>query len=689
MLNTLRNAVLATVILLAALPALADPAPWWNADWACRREVTVKSVPDTGLPGEEVGVATFFTGGLMAADGQDIRVTTRANEPVAHRVLMVGPGDQVRVAFALRKGTTAYYVYFGNAKAPMPDKELDIQRGVLMESYEYPAGPVARLEQVRRLFQQAKPLIGRDFRENIFIGHNPFGPQNQICTRYTIHLVAPEEGEYTFAISSSDASFLLENGEILIANPGRHPPQRDISQRKTTRLSKGLHKLEMLHVNVGGDPIAVLAWKAPADGRVWTIPPAAFAPVAQASLGVFEQRGQALAADFGITHAGEAFVENRYYQRYIFRDFTSLGKPADLKLAWDFGDGQTSTKATVEHVYLAPGLYTVKLTAISGTATLTRINKVLVSREWDKVTVNALDGPKVHGQIVAGYDFSKLPQADYLPAGELFSRCQMGAPLTALAEAMLARGSAGPESLQRVLTLACQEWRQGKQPGRAVSALLKGAAMSRSPAVGAELAVLAGQITLEDLNQPDEAMKLFESATRKYAELTASPALRAARIGIGQVWRIRGDYDKAREVFSKVPRASGDAGYVKEAVRRGDLARHVEEYLRTSQLEDAATALDNWEDEFPLDRLEGYSTQMRVELLRKQKRWSEVVSQADALVKVNPKSNYAPRLLLELADACDQLKQSDKAKAARERVVKEYPESSLVAEADRKLGRGE
>ena len=138
-------------MLAAALLAMsAQPCQaWWNAQWQYRRPVVLDGYEPIDLPGDDIAVVTMPTAGLTAADGRDIRVTTKGGRVVAHRVLMAGPGDQVTVAFVLLGKDDRYFVYFGNADAEAPTERLEIQRGVLQETWKYPGGAIGTLAQVQ------------------------------------------------------------------------------------------------------------------------------------------------------------------------------------------------------------------------------------------------------------------------------------------------------------------------------------------------------------------------------------------------------------------------------------------------------------------------------------------------------------------------------------------------------------
>lgn len=657
---------------------------WWNPDWPYRRELSVAVVPQRDLPGGEVAVATFLTSGLTAADGRDVRIVSRMGDLRPHRILMVGPGDQVTVAFSLRPQEKSYYAYFGNAEPGSPPEPLEIRRGVLMETRQYDAGPIGTLEEVRRAFDRGKPLLGRGFRPSLYQGHNPFGPQDRICSHYRAWFVAPRAGEYLFALSSRDASFLLLDDEVVLENGGRHNPQRTIELNARRTLAPGLHALEVFHVNLGGDPILAVAWQPPGAPRPVPMPADAFPAVPAASVGRLEQYGRQITGDYAAVHAGEAFVGDAYLQRYGFHESVSTQRISNPRYTWDFGDGQTSDRPSVEHVYLTPGEYTVTLTVGSGLGTFARANRIVVSRDWDAVTSREIDEPAAHAQIVAGYDFTKMALRDFAAAAVLLESTGQTARLADLARALATRPAIPGDVARAVLPRSVSYWRESGNAEQGVAALQQAATATDDPAAGAELTVLAGRLLLDDLHRPDEAMALFERAVRTYAPLTTDPVIRDARIGIGDVHRARGDGEAAREAYAQVPPLQV-LDHARQAVRRGDLSRHVEEYLRTGDLADAEESLNTWEREFPLDRIEGHSTLLRTRLRLQQRRWADAAAEAEVLARANPASQYAAQLLLLASDAYGELRQPDARRAALERVVREYPESSLATEAQRRL----
>ncbi|MFP4215311.1 MAG: PKD domain-containing protein [Planctomycetota bacterium] len=674
-------AVLAVWLGWVAVASAAHP--WWDAKWKHRRKVTVENPKPTLLEGEDFAVAEVYTAGKAAGDGSDIRVTTVHRRVVPSRVLMTGPGDRAVVAFAIRPKVQTYYVYFGNRKPPKPDETLEIKRGVLMETWKYPGGQAGNLKQARRVLGEAKTLLGRDVRDRLFIGHNPFGPQAAVASRFTGWLMCPVKGEYLFSISSSNASFLLIDDVLLISNGGWHGPQRDIRKRDRVQLTAGLHKVTFLHVSPAGTPVAVLAWKPPGQKRVTYIPPAAFAPFHQATPGLMETLGDSETVDFIPTHAGETFMKNRYYQRYVFEGLKD-GKSVYRKtLHWDFGDGQTATGDKPEHVYLTPGMHKVTVSAETHLGKRTRTHRVFVSRPWDRVTSNKLDAVREYAKLVAEYDFAKLPPRANAEAMLLLARGKQSEALLSAGSALLRRDKAPgivlPDAMEPYVELLSA---RGKDLD-AAGDLLTGAKIATTPDASARLMVDAAGILLRH-GKTTESLQIFEAVVRKYATLTTAPAIREARIGIGDVWRAGGDAGKAAAAYDK----AGDKPYheqKKPAVEKGDFARHVEAYLRKRNYDDAETYLKRWAMAYPGDKLDGYWSLMAARLYVGRKQYDRAVLEAEILARVSPRSNHVPQLLMLAAEAYLAIEASDKAAATWKRVVKDYAESPLALKASEKL----
>lgn len=672
-------------VMLAALVASPRPAgaavAWWNYQWKCRRRVTIPQTAPSKLPGDDIAVVAIPTGGRTSPDAKDVRVTTAARREMPSRVLMIGPGDFIRVAFATQPGVTDYYVYYGNPNPPRPPRELVVKRGVLLSTWKYPGGSTGTLGKVKSIFTKVETFIGRDFQNRIFMGYNPFGPQQELASTFVAYLKCPATGKYVFSTSSQNASFLTVDDKLIVANGGSHSPQRDIRRRGEVYLKAGLHKATFYHVSPWGNPVAVVAWQAPGQKRVRVIPPEAYAPVARGTPGAMEELAKG-SVDFVPVHGGETFMKNRYYQRYTFEAVhtgTIIGKNV-TKWTWDFGDGETARGAKVQHVYFINGMHTVTLTGKTVGGTLVRSNRIYVTRPWQSVTKNRLDSIKDHAKIAAGYSFDKLEPAAMVEAAYLFQRTGRKDGLMKVGAAFVSRRTVTKKTASRLVPIYAEALVAAGQADKAMEVLLAGAKLERDSVGGAQLMVLAGRICVEHLNDPPQAMTLFNLAVRKYGALTSSIWIRRARIGVGDAWRLTGDGAKAREAYEIAgpapPRRSGG-----KALARGDFARQIEDYIRRGDLTVAEEQLTRWQDAFPADKLDGYWSLLRAKMLVRGKSYLAAAREAETLVRVTPTSHHAPELLMLAAEAYRQGGKAAKATATLQRVIKEYAESALAAKA--------
>jgi PKD repeat protein len=676
----------AAVLTLLLGQTLVQAGGWWSLDYPCRRSMTIPAAKPSRLPGDDVAVVTFYTGGLCKPDGSDIRVATHDGKERPMKLLMVGPGDQVTLAFAVQPGVTSYDAYMGTTKPPPPPQKLEIKRGVLLETWAFEGGGARTVEMVQKALEKSATFIGRGFRPNIFNGHNPFGPQNRIINFFTGYLFCPTDGEYTFGTASRDASFVLVDDKLVVDFGGFHEVRAEVQAQGKTQLKAGLHKLTYYHLSGNGDPICVAAWKAPGADKIWTIGADSFAPVIQGAAGPVETYGRTIGIDYSAAQLGESFVENRYYERFTFQAQVFGGATKSYQWTWEFGDGQTAKGESVDHVYLSAGEYTVTLKATGPFGPMKRTNRVFVSRPWDRVILNELDSPQTHADIVSGYAFAALKPNDIAEAIVLLNRCERLDAIIAAGDALLKKDKVPADALDTAMPIYSQTLAQKGQRARAVAGLLAAAKMTDNVATQATMLSAAGmQMMPSGGKELDKALALFQDVVRRYDSLTTVPAIRQAKIGMGDVWRLKCDLDKARDAYTQArPKSENQA--TSDTISKGDYARHVEDYLRNKSFVDARDFLGKWEEAYPLDKLEGYWSLLKVKLCIAEGNWSDAATESSVLVGVNPSSNYAPQLLMLQYEACTNLKDAARAKSALELIVARYKDSPLAAEAAKKLG---
>ena len=676
---------LAAAVAIAAAPAAADPAPWPDGDWPVRRVVDVPKGAAGGAA-EGVGVCDFLSGGLLKPPGRDLGVAVRGRQKVPHRLLQLGPGDLVRVAFATVPGEERYYIYYGAAAADRAD-EWSPQRGVLLEVRTWPGGPAHNLAQVRQAWQKAVP-IGTDFVTHVSFGFNPFA---ESATRaiywFQGWFIAPETGPYDLATSSDGPSWLLVDGKEVVAWPGAHLPVGDARHSAATILEKGRHRLDYWYVNLGGNVTAVAAWRPPQEKRFGAIPPDAFLPVAQAKLVELDPKGRRLAADFFARPAGEAWWPDHSAVRMKFRNL-SVGISARQggRFEWDFGDGQRSTDDSPDHVYLAHGDYTVTLKASRLRDADTFRAAVRVEPDWWRQTSRPVEPRRPYAEAVAAYDFDALDLRNLALAVDLFDAENMPPAVIKAAGALVFKRAVSDEAqVERYGLLLAEKLLEIGRAEDALTALRRTEERLKAGGRKAALAVRAAEVLLGDLKRRKEAEAEFDRVLKSYA---AAPEtlIRRAHIGLGDIRRHEGKADEARRAYAAAARIRAAArSPQQEAVRIGTLARYVEEYTREKQWQWAFQFLHDWAWEFPAEKLGGHWSYLRAKALVAKGDRAEAILEAHDLLAANPASAYAVRLLILAADCQAALGQKDRARLMLQTAVEDYPEDPHRDEARQKL----
>lgn len=687
-------------MLALAICTVATPAPlsaqsnWWNKDWPFRRIVNARQ-KKSGLEGSEVAWVTIPTHGRLASKARDLRVVTPGGTVLPHYLMRVGPGDQVSVAFPLRPAYPAYHIYYGNKTADKPPQKWRPKRGVLLESWTYRGGAVNTLEQVKRTFRRAAGgYEGAVFVPNIFVGLNPISGSSRWCHKFTAYLIAPKSGAYTIATTSAGASFVLIDDKPIVGWGGRHGFRRDTKHNAAVNLKAGLHKLTYYLVSSGWQGGAVAAWKPPKAKKFEVIRPAAFAQLKRAKLGRLEAAGQSDPADFTYENAGETFLANRYLHRLRFRPGPGVRSGVGVKYRWELGDGTVYNGRRVQHVYLTPGLYSVKLTVFRGGRSSSITNRVRVERNWAATYKRRIDEPDDYRAIVAKYDFSTMPgnlvwhAVSLLERGGKFRK----AFTSALAALATKTGDLRRDQVATVIAWVRRDKLVGrKSPEQAAQMLLQMERNARRPDVAIQFGTAAGRVLLDESVDLPRARELFERLVREYADRVRSDAARAARIGLGDVYRLDGDYARAEQAYiaagdkTDAPGRTSNPGRTSDAglatIRVAHLSRSVEYFTKQGRYDVAEQMLDEWESDFPRQRLNGLSTLARMRLLAAQGELDAAIQRGSELLAVNENSLYAAEILFEQAQFHRRTGRGPQARAALRELLDRHPESAVAAAA--------
>ncbi|MCW8133917.1 MAG: hypothetical protein KIS92_26460 [Planctomycetota bacterium] len=409
------RSVLPALLFMATLPAFAADDAWWNPQWAARRPIEI-APSGSGESGAETGVVEIQTLNRAAGGGKDVRVVANG-QPVPFKVLYFGADGACVVAFKMDREARRYFAYFGNEQAEKPTAEWEPERGLWLETRGFNGGDCQNWEQMKDLLAKSGPVHGADAVKNVFVGWDAFGAQDRWVSVYKGFLVCKEEGEYVFATSSDDASFMFVDGKPAAQFPGWHGAEGHARHTAKVRLTGGVKRFEYYHVNGGGDGLCAAYWQPPSAKKLEPIPADAFSPVARGKAGALEAKDDPAALDLEAAWAGEAYAGERPLIRYRYR----LRAPKDAKdVAWAFGDGLKSQGAEVEHIFFRPGLFDVKVSANVNGKPAEASAKVDVHVDFDRRAERQKDSPEKYLERLRAYAYGTLDMASLQAAAGTF-----------------------------------------------------------------------------------------------------------------------------------------------------------------------------------------------------------------------------------------------------------------------------
>lgn len=702
-----------------------------GAEFDALREVTLPAGKEFN-----VVVVEFLHHGQIEPGGKNVAVAARGEKLVPSRVLQLGPGDFCRLAFETIRGQKRYEIFYGGDASKLEAPAWTNHDGLLLETRVYKDCNPNRFESVRDAFN-ASTRIGSDYVSAVLHASNPFSLKPEpFLTRYSGTLQAPASGTYGFVISSQDCSFLVIDDKVVAAEPGVHRPRHQATpgSRKDIQLTAGPHNFEYYHAATGPAAMMVAAWEpspAAAKPKPQAIPPECFhtAAIGRATAGPVTMRTAKLLPDFTYAITGDVpLPENP--TPLVAIQFTNTS-PAALtgksKLAWDFGDGQTSETASPTHVYLHPGLYTVKLTIARSAKTYEMVHRIYVDRPF-VAGHDAAKAPKLDDflpilatynptkldaaglkQLVAAYqwkiDTLATPSPQEAKAGgsrwessaeEKDSREVREQAVARKAEirkylelAVMAGKTAfveedaaaeGDEDLYQLARVAGPMARDRLGDSLLAGHIWAGAArkIGRSQ-WKAECEIEAADIAINDLNNAKAAKTFLDAAAAHLAPEANGPLPSRLRRVWGDYYAAEGKGEEARKAYLEAEaRLESKRSNTERIAWQGAHSRSTEQYLKNNELDRAAAELHAWQREFPADKIDGYLTLLYARYWAGRGMYPQAIALCEQLLAVNPASPYIDQLLLLAADCELKRGEPGRAMATLHSLLKNYPGSPLA-----------
>jgi tetratricopeptide (TPR) repeat protein len=683
-------------------------------------------------------VTQFFHHGEIREDCRNLVVFPKnVPKPVPARVLQNGPGDFCRVAFQTAEGQNQYEILYGGEPPKEEMPKWTATQGLLLETREFRNCNLNSYNAVREAFDGSK-RIGSDYVDGVHQAENPFtlkpGP---FLTRYSGFLHIASVGTYGFITSSQDCSFVVIDDKPVTEQPGMHPPryQATPGTRQDLKLAAGAHKFEYYHAAAGPSAIMVLAWEvSPSDPKPKPVkvPPEAYAAgaIGREAASPPSTRTEKLAPDFLVNVAGSVPLPDNETSLIgvQFLDASPKALASNSKFTWDFGDGQKGEQANPDHVYLRPGLYTVKLTIRHGGRPFEIANRVYIDEP--KVTETA----KFHQlddylRVLETYDarvmdaasLKQLVQAFQTKADNLLALPDSGeagspepqpgaAPKryrdqpdaakksqalrfiaaavelgkAAFLEDSTAKGDEDLIQLARIVGPMARD-----QLGNAATAATIWQGATRkigSAGLRSECLVETADVAVNDLVKPEAAKPLLDAATKVLGGDRRGPiANRFFRVW-GDYYALTGDGKMARKAYNEAEAAmSTRKTYVERTAWQGARGRSTEQFLKTGEYDRAIAEIRQWQDDFPADKITGLVTCMYARYWAGREKHPQAIALAGQMAAVNPDSPYIDQMQMLVAECHLTMGAPEKAIATLESFIKGYPGSPLAKGAKERL----
>jgi len=674
---------IAAGVLGPTVRAVADAAAWWNGRWAYRKVV---AIPSKGQRWSTSPVCKVWitTGGQADKRGRDVRVADSLGREMPCRVEYVSAVGRILVLFSAPSPQARYYVYYGN-RTPGARTDWNPKIGLTLLTRQKPAGNCDSLADFNKLVKSSTAVYGKDFRENVFDGFNPFGPSDNYLSIYDGYIRVHQPGKYGFATMSDDASFLLVNGKLVCSWPGWHGPYagRLGQYGGELNLPKGVHHFQYLHVEGSSGQACVAAWKRPDTNRWELIPPYAFkGPLVGRVVGT-EKYSSGTVAGFDYEIAGDLEGLGFALTEVHFEPKTATGESL-RSYNWDFGDGVTSTQVEPSHVYLSRGNFTVSLRIRTRSGRTSRTHETVpVTRRWSASKERAEQKFTRYRDAVRDYPFEKFPAADLVGLAAFFGEMKDRRSLLAVRLQLERKADElvrwqvvnNITSLGDLFFLHAEEFERAREYYE--KALSDTGDHKRSVSIRLKLAEL-------------ETFGLgnFDKAERLYAEVLADAptgrANRAARLGLADVARQRGDYNAASELLSAVEPSSSVQN---SALAVGARFLKVQSLFARGEIPEALAEVDEIDAVLPVERLKGETSLLRARCYYAMGRHRLALAHLEPILSGGTIEARIPDALILQGDTYQALDEPEKAGDAYKRVVREYPDSPLHEAALRKIGQ--
>lgn len=743
-----RHAIAAVLLLALFSPAAArrrrppppppDKQPWWNKAWPYRARIILREGPGTN------GYFTLNLYGRAQPDRRDLRLVDAQGKPVNFRVVSYRPEEHVLVQMQVPEGKAlTAWLYHGKADAAAintaksnPDAPAwDPKAGIVRRTYakKTPGHPES-LGELQEMIRAAGKPQRSAFVSKMSHGLNPNGESDHYISVHQGYLNIAAAGVYTFRAYANDGCWILIDDQEVLAWPG---PRDESRGPRTWRrdfkveLTPGVHRIDYFHEEGEGRQMAYLEWQPPDGKEPLPIPGGQWRPVRRAAVDEFR------AADRPIVAAPATWLRHTFWvpgteQQVNMLAVQGMGKSLAgkiVKTEYTFDDGSTivddKPHRRHHHIVFANGNRRVTCTitdehgnkdSAMAVIPVWQINaagghRYELPRGWtyQQLYLTILEGKtydvaKLTQDDLAGYAvfwamFDKMPWA--MAAVHRLFRERPDHPsmldLALIGSRAALRDGGDPELAAKLVRLVREDGAVAKR----IAANKKRLASTVVPSVRAKL---EGRIRTDEKLLRDFPMirahllawsgadyagaaEIYDTVYRE--RLRQDPPdlamARRARIGRGDVYLLQADYGKAEDIYRRAQKVGGKAlTRAQKLAKGGDHPFRVRDYLARDLPEQALQAIDKWENELPVAKLEGLTFFLRGKVLYTIGPTAAAAKFLELAERVNPQALHVPEAVWLRANC---LMATGKYQAAKVQFLRLSEELTDSAYLDKAVGK--
>ncbi len=378
----LLGALFSISLLPHPLSAQQQPrrADWAVPDAALRADVVIRERPAD----PDLGVYVQLPDGGLLPKFPVADVRDADGQPLESLVLWHTPADALGLVFrppAAKAEQVTVYIRAAPALLPRPAAS-----SLKPSLFVFTRSGNPSLDNAKKMASEWPPAQGATAGQidRIGIRWNPFGPDDHFSSWFTGWFKLDKRETVYLATISDEGSEIHLNGALHAAWPGIHDRTEGAQGKfgKRATLDPGWHRIDYFHFEVTGDQEMCLVWKREGDGdklpyymeKVWGKTGRAD-PV---RLTAADNRAVGWVS--GNLHAdGYLWLANNPVHLHTL-SCNGVRPAADLKIAWDFGQGRV-----VENAASCPWLVVGGAAAVP-TAVLTVTSPAGVSRQTFRLT---------------------------------------------------------------------------------------------------------------------------------------------------------------------------------------------------------------------------------------------------------------------------------------------------------------